>query len=104
MSGGWDWKFGLVALGGGHRGHAGTQDAEPEGCDKSDHVGFSVRFELCLCCTAVVHGCITTIAHQMCQTHFLPFVQFFAESRFDGVCGGRICLFRPEKAGSAHAN
>lgn len=46
-----------------------------------------VGLSLCLCCTAVVHGCITTIAHHMCQTHFLPFVHFFADLRFGAKKG-----------------
>lgn len=46
-----------------------------------------VGLSLCLCCTAVVHGCITTIAHHMCQTHFLPFVHFSADLRFGAKKG-----------------
>jgi hypothetical protein len=46
-----------------------------------------VGLPLCLCCTAVVHGCITTIAHHMCQTHFLPFVHFSADLRFGAKKG-----------------
>ena len=45
---------------------------------------------LCLlnpCCTDVVHGCITTIAHHMCQTHFSNFVQKFADLRFEAKKG-----------------
>ena len=80
-------RFGLVAFGGCHCGHAGTQSAEPDCDDKCDHVGFSCWSVLCLCCTAVVHGCITTIAHHMCQTHFLPFVHFSADLRFGAKKG-----------------
>lgn len=46
-----------------------------------------VGLSLCLCCTAVVHGCITTIAHHMCQTHFLPCVHFFTDLRFGAKKG-----------------
>jgi len=46
-----------------------------------------VGLSLCLCCTAVVHGCITTIAHHMCQTHFSPFVHFSADLRFGAKKG-----------------
>jgi len=46
-----------------------------------------VGLSLCLCCTDVVHGCITTIAHHMCQTHFLPFVHFSADLRFGAKKG-----------------
>jgi hypothetical protein len=46
-----------------------------------------VGLSLCLCCTAVVHGCITTIVHHMCQTHFLPFVHFSADLRFGAKKG-----------------
>jgi hypothetical protein len=46
-----------------------------------------VGLSLCLCCTAVVHGCITTIAHHMCQTHFLAFVHFSADLRFGAKKG-----------------
>jgi len=46
-----------------------------------------VGLSLCLCRTAVVHGCITTIAHHMCQTHFLPFVYFSADLRFEAKKG-----------------
>ena len=46
-----------------------------------------IGLSLCLCCTAVVHGCITTIAHHMCQTHFSRYVHFSADLRFGAKKG-----------------
>jgi hypothetical protein len=77
-------RFDLVALGGGHCGHAGTQSAEPDCDDKGDHVGFScwsvVVFVL-HCCSAWVYYYYST--PHVSNTFFAP-CAFFCRFAFWG--------------------